>query len=61
MKLTREQAQEIAREALTRLTKCGAVNISSDLSQDEYDNYVEELLGLIADSAQVVINGEISE
>lgn len=59
--MTRKQAMEIAEEALTRLTKCGAVQFPPDQSQDEYDTFSVELLSLIADSAQVVVDGQVSE
>ena len=58
--ITSEQAQEVAREALARLTKCCAITIDDSLSQEEYDNYTEELLQVIADSALAVLNGAVA-
>ena len=57
-RVTYSECQRVAVEALTRLNACGALNVSNNLSQEEYEAYTAELAQLIIDSVALTLNGD---
>lgn len=47
MEITHEESFIIAARVITQLAKCGALNIRDELSDEEYENYMDELTATV--------------